>query len=60
MPCQEGDPCYEWVGAELRKLPLWGIVEPNFEWPTPEAYALMGPDVSVTSIDFKTYASNAN
>ena len=38
----------------LRKLPLWGSDEWNFEWPTHEDFMQMGPDVSVTSVEFKT------
>ena len=42
--------------ATLRKLPLWGADEWNFEWPTPEAFLEMGLDVSVDSILFKSDA----
>ena len=38
----------------MRKLPLWGdeTYETNFEWPTEEDWALMDPNVSITSFEF--------
>jgi len=44
----------EWQGATLRKLPMWGNedFDANFEWPTEEAWNLMDPNTSITSIDF--------
>ena len=54
---QTREPCNKWVGG-LKRLPLWGEKvsenEIDFEWPTPEVYARMEPDVSLTSIEFKT------
>ena len=39
-------------------MPLWGenVSEEkiNFEWPTPEIFAQMQPDVTIQSIEFKT------
>ena len=51
-----GKYCGEWVGATLKKLPLWGEQvlddEINFEWPTPSIFADMQPDVSLESLEF--------
>ena len=53
-----GEYCGELPGATLKKLPLWGEKvsdnEIDFEWPTPETFAQMSPDVSLQSIEFKT------
>ena len=42
----------------LRKLPMWGkkVKEEHidFEWPLPDEFARMDPDVRITSIEFKT------
>ena len=37
-------------------MPLWGSNEWDFEWPTPEAFIEMDPDVYVSSILFKSDA----
>ena len=44
----------EWQGAILKKLPMWGDkdLHTNFEWPSEEAWSLMDPNTSITSIDF--------
>ena len=51
------------AGKTLRKLPLWGERvsedEINFEWPTPEIFAQMQPDVTIQSIEFKTYSQSS-
>jgi len=38
-----GEYCGEWAGATLRKVPLWGDFEGefNFEWPTEIDFAQM-------------------
>ena len=41
---QTGEYCGEWVGATLKKLPLWGESaldddEINYEWPTHDQFA---------------------
>ena len=43
-----------WFGSTLKKLPFWGnkYYETNFEWPTEEAWTLMDPNISITSIEF--------
>ena len=48
-----------WSGATLRYLPLWGDenAEVNFEWPTRESWAKMDPNISLTSIDFRSAES---
>ena len=41
----------------LKKLPLWGRdndIVPDFEWPSQEDFEKMAPEVSVSSIEFKT------
>jgi len=39
---KSGEYCSEWVGATLKRLPLWGDNdEINFEWPTADDFALM-------------------
>ena len=54
---QTKETCNKWVGG-LKKLPLWGEKvsddEIDFEWPTPEIWAQMQPDVSLQSMEFKT------
>ena len=54
-----GEYCGEWAGATLKKVPLWGEKvsddDVNFEWPTPEIFARMTPNVSLQSIEFKKY-----
>ena len=54
-----GEYCSEWASATLKKLPLWGEKvsedEINFEWPTPEIFAQMQPDVTIQSMEFKTH-----
>ena len=40
--------------ATLKRLPLWGGDEWDFEWPTPEVFAQMRPDARVSSIIFKS------
>ena len=39
-------------------MPLWGEKvssdDIDFEWPTPEIFASMDPNVSIKSIEFKT------
>jgi len=44
--------CGEWLGATLRKLPMWGgaDAEINFEWPTQQDWAEMSPDAQLESI----------
>jgi len=48
-----GEYCGEWAGATLRKVPLWGDFdgEFNFEWPTEIDFAQMKPDVKLQSLD---------
>ena len=51
----------------LRKLPLWGETEETidftdetigyFEWPKPENFAQMQPEVYLESIEFETVSS---
>ena len=45
-----------WFGSTLKKLPMWGNrdYEPNFEWPTEEAWTSMDHNLSLTSIDFSS------
>ena len=45
-----------WFGSTLKKLPLWGDedYETNFEWPTEEAWTLMDPNISITSLEFSS------
>ena len=55
-----GEYCGEWVGATLKKVPVWGdywleIYGVNFEWPTEEMWADMSPDTKVESIEFYSY-----
>jgi len=54
-----GEYCGVWLGATLKKLPLWGedVTEDaiDFEWPTPEIFAEMRPDASIQSIEFTTH-----
>ena len=49
-----------WQGASLRKLPMWGDEDlaTSFEWPTEEAWNLMDPNTSITSIDFASNHRN--
>jgi hypothetical protein len=55
--------CGEWLGATLRRVPLWGREEYfdeddiNFEWPTQEEFDQMRPDVSLESIEFFSWHS---
>ena len=46
------------IPATLKKLPLWGEKVSDdlidFEWPSPNIFAAMDPDVSIQSIEFKT------
>ena len=48
-----------WTGATLRYLPLWGDkdAEVNFEWPTRESWAKMDPNISLTSLEFRSEES---
>ena len=41
-----------WFGSTLKMLPMWGNedYEVNFQWPTQEAWTLMDPNTSITSI----------
>ena len=43
-----------WIGSTLKMLPVWGNedYETNFQWPSEEAWALMDPNTSVTSMEF--------
>ena len=59
-----GNYCGEWAGATLKKLPVWGEQasnsEINFEWPTPEIFSQMLPDVSLQSLEFQKYHSDGS
>merc|ERR1712110_1037504 len=60
---QTGEYCGEIASATLKRLPLWGEKvsddEIDFEWPTPETFAEMKPDVSIKSMEFKTRNENS-
>ena len=51
-----GEYCGEWVGATIKKLPLWGDQEReiDFEWPTQTMWDAMSPDTKLASIEFSS------
>ena len=55
---QTGEYCGEWVGATVRRLPLWGGEVPeksiNFEWPTQQEFDQMSPDGKIQSLELKS------
>jgi len=58
---QTGEYCGEWVGATVRRLPVWGaeVAEKyiDFEWPTQEEFDQMSPEAKIQSLEFKSTSS---